>query len=60
MSNRPAVEDCPHGPDNCTAEVEGWENPAEPMSIRIECNLCWGHIDVRVEDPSLLKWEEGP
>lgn len=56
---RPAAsEECPHA-DFLTAECEGWENPAEPLSIRVTCSNCGRHIDVRVEDPSLLDWEEG-
>lgn len=50
------MSECPHA-DSLTAECEGWENPAEPLSIRVTCTNCGAHIDVRVEDPSLLEWE---
>lgn len=55
----PKVSECAHGPDACVADIEGWENPTEPINIRVHCRRCGGHIDVRLEDPSLLSWEEG-
>lgn len=50
-------DECSHA-DYLSAECEGWENPTEPLSIRVTCGRCGKHVDVRVEDPSLLDWGE--
>lgn len=51
------LNDCPHDAQ-LLAECEGYENPTEPLSIRVTCPLCNGHLTVIVEDVALLQWEE--
>lgn len=54
----PGDPDCPHA-DWLDVEAEGWEDPTEPLSLRVSCSRCDRHITVVVPDPSLLQWEDG-
>jgi hypothetical protein len=40
-----------------SAECEGYEDITEPLSIRVTCHDCHGHIDVAIEDIALMEWD---
>jgi hypothetical protein len=48
---------CSHA-GKLSVKCEGWDNPAEPLTIRVICDRCGSHVDVRVPYLSLLRWEK--
>jgi hypothetical protein len=47
---------CGHEDLVADPEIEGWENPTEPVQIILRCPTCKMNARVVVEDVALLNW----
>lgn len=51
---------CGHAELVAEPEIEGWENPTEPVQIILRCPECKQNARVVVDDVSLLPWTFDP
>lgn len=50
------MTECGHTNLVADPEVEGWENPTEPVQIILRCPDCKKNARVVIEDVALLDW----
>lgn len=54
------AQECGHAELVAEPEIEGWENPTEPVQIILRCPDCKQNARVVVDDVSLLPWTFDP
>lgn len=54
------AQECGHAEIVAEPEIEGWENPTEPVQIILRCTDCKQNTRVVVDDVALLQWTFDP